>query len=141
MDVSANDFLEHVFADLSGVVVDIDNVMDLAKSLARKVKGVKDLKMDQKIELVQKTLRAALHAHKDLDPAVIAAVTSVIDNVVPHTVSEKGWASCMHSWSLCGGIGPLGPVPPSKPVVSDATPKKEEVSTPAPVDPATSEQA
>jgi hypothetical protein len=142
MDVSGNTFLEHVLNDLSGAALDIDNVLVLAKSLALKVKAAKELKLDQKVELVQKTLRAALDVQKDLDPAVIASVASVIDNVVPHTVivsAEKRWATCVHSWSLCKSAKNV--LPPSEPVVEDATQKKEEVSTPAPVVPATSEQA
>jgi len=100
MDLSANEFLEHALNDLSGAALDTDKVLSLAKSLALKTKAAKDLKLDQKIDVVQTTLRALLEAQKELDPAVVASIAEAIDTVVPHTVLvsvEGGWVSFIRS--------------------------------------------
>jgi hypothetical protein len=155
MDLSANEFLEHALNDLSGAILDTDKVLSLAKSLALKTKAAKDLKLDQKIDVVQTTLRALLEAQKELDPAVVASIAEAIDTVVPHTVLvsvKGGWVSFFRSLTcVCrtalnvlspkAGVpvvssdsAPATADPAAVPAASaDATPAKVEVSIAEPV--------
>ena len=64
----------------------VDRLIEVAGGLAEKVKDQAGLTVDQKINVVQTTLRDAVLSQKGLDAGVVTELTHVIDTVVPSAI-------------------------------------------------------